>query len=102
MPKASTLSPAEREVLISKAADESEWCIYCSDPSALPHYLALSERVGGRVVKHQGGTKIFLPQDSVLLSVKRKLNLSPAQRAKRAEQMKERRAGHRPSATTPA
>jgi hypothetical protein len=92
MPKSSQLSPAEREVVISKAADESEWCVYVSDPSALPHYLALSERVGGRVVEHQGGTKIFLPQDSVLLSVKRKLNLSPAQRAERAEQMKARRA----------
>jgi hypothetical protein len=99
MPK---LSKSEMEVVISKAADESEWCVYCSDPSALPYYLGLAERVGGRVGEHQGAQKIFLPEDSVLLSVRRKLNLSPAQRAERAEQMKERRAGHRPSATTPA
>jgi hypothetical protein len=102
MPKSSKLSPAEREVLIAKTAEDSEWCVYCTDPSALPHYLALSERVGGRVVKHQGGTKIFLPADSVGLQVRRKLNLSATQRAKRVEQMKAGRAGHRPSATTPA
>ena len=84
----SKLSKSEMEVVISKAADETEWCVYCTDSSALPHYLALSEKVGGRVVQHQGGTKIFLPQDSVLLQVKRKLHLSPERRAQLAERMK--------------
>jgi predicted GIY-YIG superfamily endonuclease len=89
MPK---LSKSEMEVIISKAADESEWCVYVSDPSALAYYVGLAEKVGGRVVQHQGGTKVFLPEDSVLLQVRRKLNLSLAQRAERAEQMKARRA----------
>jgi hypothetical protein len=92
MPKSSKLSPAEREVLIAKTAEDSEWSIYCTDPAELPYYLGLAERVGGRVIDHQGGKKIFLPEDSVLLSVRRKLNLSLAQRAERAEQMKARRA----------
>ena len=93
MPKSSKLSPAEREVLIAKTAEDSEWCVYCTDPAELPHYLDLAERVGGRVIDHQGGKKIFLPEDSVLLQRRRKLNLSLAQRAERAEQMRTRRAG---------
>jgi hypothetical protein len=93
MPRSSKLSSAEREVLIAKTAEDTEWCIYCTDPAELPYYLGLAERVGGRVVEHQGGKKIFLSVESVLLQVRRKLNLSPAQRAERAEQMRSRRAG---------
>jgi len=83
------LTKAEQEVLISKCGDETEYCVYCTDPAELSHYLRLAEKVGGRVVQHQGGTKIFLPQDSVLLQVKRKLNLSPERRAELAERMKD-------------
>ena len=82
------MTKAEQEVVISKCADETEWCVYCTDPSALPHYLGLAEKVGGRILQHQGGTKIFLPQDSVLLQVKRKLSLSPERRAELSERMK--------------
>ena len=82
------LSKAEREVHIWMCADESECCVYCTDPADLSHYLGLAQKVGGRVVQHQGGTKIFLPKDSVLLQVKRKLNLSPERRAQLAERMK--------------
>jgi len=83
-----TLTKAEQEVVIGKCADETEWCVYITAPAELPHYLRLAAKVGGRVVQHQGGTKIFLPQDSVLLQVKRKLNLSPERRAALAERMK--------------
>jgi len=69
-------------------ADESECCVYITDPTELPYYLGLAQKVGGRVVQHQGGTKIFLPKDSVLLQVKRKLNLSPERRAELAKRMK--------------
>ena len=62
--------------------------VYCTDASALSYYRGLAEKVGGRVTQHQGGTKIFLPQDSVSLQVKRKLNLSPERRAELAERMK--------------
>jgi hypothetical protein len=84
-----TLTKAEQEVNICKYGDDTEYCVYCTDPAELPHYLRLADKVGGRVVQHQGGTKIFLPQDSVLLQVKRKLNLSPERRAALAERMKE-------------
>jgi hypothetical protein len=39
--------------------------VYCTDPAELPHYVALSAKVGGRVVEHQGGKKIFLPSSTV-------------------------------------
>ena len=81
------MTKAEQEVNICKYGDETEYCVYCTDTAELPHYLRLAEKVGGRVIQHQGGTKIFLPQDSVLLQVKRKLNLSPERRATLAERM---------------
>ena len=83
------LTKAEQEVHIWKCADEAELCIYITDPAELPYYLGLAQKVGGRIVQHQGGTKIFLPQDSVLLQVKRKLNLSPERRAALAARMKD-------------
>jgi hypothetical protein len=83
------MTKAEQEVHIWKCADETEYCVYCTDPAELPYYLGLAAKVGGKVIQHQGGTKIFLPQDSVLLQVKRKLNLSPEQRAARAARMKD-------------
>ena len=82
------MTKAEQEVVISKCADETEWCVYCTDPAALPYYFGLAQKVGGRVAQHQGGTKLFLPQDSVLLQVTRKLNLSPERRAALAQRMK--------------
>jgi hypothetical protein len=82
------MTKAEQEVNICKYGDDTEYCAYITDPAELPHYLRLAEKVGGRVVQHQGGTKIFFPQDSVLLQVKRKLNLSPERRAALAERMK--------------
>ncbi len=86
-----TLSRSEQETVISRCADEAHWTIYCTDPAELPYYLDLAKRVGGHVFQHQGGTKILLPQDSVLLQRRRKLNLSPETRAERARQMQARR-----------
>lgn len=88
-----TLSKAEQEIHLTRMADETEWTIYCTDPAALPHFLKLAKQVGGRVIEHQGGTKIFLPVDAIHIGLKRKYNLSPEQRTERAEQMKTRRAG---------
>jgi hypothetical protein len=82
------LTKAEQEVHIWKCADEPGYCAYITDPAELPHHLGLAKKVGGRVIQHQGGTKIFYPQDSVLLQMKRKLNLSPEQRAALAQRMK--------------
>src|SRR5262249_12733806 len=96
------LSKAEQEVHLMKCADEDHWALYVTDQAALPAYLALAEKVGGRVVEHQGGTKIILPEDSVLLTARRKLNLSSEQRALRAEQMKARRATKTCQTSAPA
>jgi hypothetical protein len=85
------LSPTEREVVIAKTAADSEWCVYVTDSAELPYYLSLSEKVGGGVVEHQGGKKIFVPLDSVLLQARRRLNLTTQQRQERATQMKARR-----------
>ena len=82
------LTKAEQEVNIVKYGNETEYCVYCTDPTEPPHYLRLAQKVGGRVIQHQGGTKIFYPPDSVLLQVKRKLNLSPERRAELAQRMK--------------
>ena len=83
------LTKAEQEIHIWKCANETEYCVYITDPAELPHHLGLAKKVGGRVIQHQGGTKIFFPQDSVLLQVKRKLNLSPERRAALAARMKD-------------
>jgi hypothetical protein len=82
------LTKAEQEVHIWKCADEPGYCAYITDPAELPHHLGLAKKVGARVIPHQGGTKIFYPPDSVLLQVKRKLNLSPERRAELAKRMK--------------
>ena len=68
MPKSSKLSPAEREVLIAKTAEDREWCIYCSDPAELPYYLSLAAKVGGRVTDPSGRKKDF-PSRGVSLAV---------------------------------
>ena len=99
MPK---LTPAEREVYLSKAADEDHWTLWCTDPAELPRYLKLADRVGGTVSKAQGGTRISFPLDSIFIGVKRKYNLSPAQRAQRAKNMKARRARPAAIVLTPA
>src|SRR2546421_12657486 len=49
------MTKAEQEIHIWKCSDETEYCVYCTDPAKLPHYLRLAEKVGGRVVQHQGG-----------------------------------------------
>ena len=83
------LTKAEQEVHIWKCADEPGYCTYITDPAKLPHHLGLAKKVGVRVIQHQGGTKIFFPPDSVLLQVKRKLNLSPERRTALAARMKD-------------
>ena len=88
-----TLSKAEQETHLTRMADETEWTIYCTDPAELHHYLKLARQVGGRVIEHQGGTKILLPVDAIHIGLKRKHALTPDQRAERAQQMKTRRAG---------
>jgi hypothetical protein len=50
-----TLTPAEQEMVLSKCADETEWCLYCTGPYWTRYGLQLAEKIGGRVVKHQGG-----------------------------------------------
>jgi hypothetical protein len=76
------LSKAEQEVVIRKCADEPEWTIYSTDPKWTRFFTKLAVKVGGRVIEHQGGTKIFLSANSLGFSAKRKLRLTPEQRAR--------------------
>jgi hypothetical protein len=85
------LSKAEQEVVIGKTADATEWTIYSTDPKWTRHFTKLTAKVGGRVSEHQGGTKVFLPEDSLFIGGKRKLTLTPEQRAQRADRMRARR-----------
>ena len=75
-----TLSRSEQEIPIARCAEEDPWTIYGADLAELPSSMSLADRVGGRMVRHQGGTKILLPQDSVFLQRRRKLHLTPEQR----------------------
>jgi len=97
-----TLSRSEQEIPIARCAEEDPWTIYGADLAELPSSMSLADRVGGRVVRHQGGTKILLPQDSVFLQRRSKLHLTPEQRTERANQMQQRRTTtpvtHRPPA----
>jgi len=87
------MTKAEQEIHIWRCADETEYCVYITDTAELPHYRRLAKKVGGRVIQHQGGTKIFFPPDSVLLQVKRKLNLSP-EAERRTRRTDERHTGN--------
>jgi hypothetical protein len=82
------LSKAEQEVVIRKCADEPEWTIYSTDPKWTRFFTKLAVKVGGRVIEHQGGVKIFFPEDSLFIGEKRKLALTPEQREKRADHMR--------------
>jgi hypothetical protein len=81
-------TPAEQEVVISKCADEKEFRVYSTYPYWTRYFLDLHHQIGGRVIHHQGGTKFFLPEDSIFIGLKRKYNLSPEERARRAEHMR--------------
>ena len=83
----SKLSKAEQEVVISKCADETEWTIYSTDPQWTRFFRALSPKVGGRELQHQGGTKFFLPASELRFTIKRRLRLSDAEKARRKERL---------------
>jgi hypothetical protein len=86
MPK-SKLSPAEQEIVISKCADETHWTIYSTDPQWTLFFRALRQKVGGRELHHQGGTKFFLPASELRFAAKRHLHLSDAEKARRTERL---------------
>jgi hypothetical protein len=84
MPK---LAKQEQEIHISKAADESEWCIYSTDPTWTRFFRKLADKIGGREVQHQGGTKIFLPATELQFVAKRHLRLSAEEQARRRDRL---------------
>jgi hypothetical protein len=86
------LTKAEQEVHLMRCANEDHWTLYCTDVAALPFWLTLAKKVGGTVTQAQGGTRISFPLESIFIGQKRKYNLTPEQRAERAEQMRTRRA----------
>ena len=83
----SKLSKAEQEIVVGKCADEDHWTIYSTDPQWTRFFRALSKKVGGRELQHQGGTKFFLPASELRFTVKRRLRLSDAEKARRKERL---------------
>jgi hypothetical protein len=78
---------AEQEVVISKCADETHWTIYSTDPQWTLFFSALGKKMNAREVQHQGGTKFFLPASELRFTVKRRLRLSDAEKARRRERL---------------
>jgi hypothetical protein len=77
------LTKAEQEVVIGKCADETHWTIYSTDPRWTRFFRALHKKIGGREFQHQGGTKFFLPATELRFTMKRRLRLSEAEKARR-------------------
>jgi hypothetical protein len=82
-----TLTKAEQEIVIGKYADEDHWTIYSTDPSWTRFFRALSQKVGGRELQHQGGAKFFLPASELRFTGRRRLRLSDAEKARRRERI---------------
>jgi len=83
---------AEQEVIISKCADETHWTIYSTDPYWNRFFRAFMQKVGGREIQHQGGTKFFLPATELRFAAKRRLHLSDAEKARRRERLQANKA----------
>jgi len=81
---------AEQEVVISKCADEETFTVYSTAPYYTRLFVRLANKVGGRVIEHQGGMKIFLPEDALRFVAKRQIILSDEERARRATEFRAR------------
>ena len=77
------LSRAEQEIVLSKCADEDHWTIYSTDPYWTRFFRALAQKMDAREIQHQGGTKFFLPASELRFTVRRRLRLSEAEKARR-------------------
>jgi hypothetical protein len=82
-----TLTKAEQEVVIGKCADETHWTIYSTDPYWTQFFRALAKKMGARELQHQGGTKFFLPATELRFTSRRRLRLSEAEKARRADRL---------------
>jgi hypothetical protein len=81
------LTKAEQEVVIGKCADETHWTIYSTDPYWTQFFRAMAQKMGAREVQHQGGTKFFLPASELRFTIRRRLRLSEAEKARRADRL---------------
>jgi hypothetical protein len=81
------MTKAEQEVVIGKCADEDHWTIYSTDPYWTQFFRALGKKMDAREVQHQGGTKFVLPATELRFTVKRRLHLSDAEKARRRERL---------------
>ena len=82
-----TLTKAEQEVVIGKCADETHWTIYSTDPYWTRFFRAMAQKMGAREIHHQGGTKFFLPASELRFTIRRRLHLSDAEKARRADRL---------------
>ena len=81
------LTKAEQEVVIGKCADETHWTIYSTDPYWTQFFRTMAKKMGAREIQHQGGTKFFLPASELRFTMKRRLRLSEAEKARRRERL---------------
>jgi hypothetical protein len=81
------MTKAEQEIVIGKCADEDHWTIYSTDPYWTRFFRALGQKIDGRELQHQGGTKFFLPASELRFAAKRRLHLSEAEKARRRERL---------------
>jgi hypothetical protein len=81
------MTKAEQEIVIGKCADEDHWTIYSTDPYWTRFFRALGQKVGGRELHHQGGTKFVQPASELRFTEKRRLRLSDAEKGRRTERL---------------
>ena len=77
------LTKAEQELHIWICADEDHATIYSTYPRWTRFFRAFVRKVGGREIYHQGGAKFFLPATELQFTMKRRLRLSEAEKARR-------------------
>jgi hypothetical protein len=77
------LAKAEQELHIWICADEDHATVYSSYPHWTRHFRDMQKKIGGREFQHQGGIKFLLPASELQFTVKRRLRLSEAEKARR-------------------
>jgi hypothetical protein len=81
------LTKAEQELHIWICADEDHLTVYSTYPHWTRFFRAFMQKVGGRELQHQGGAKFFLPASELRFTMKRRLRLSEAEKARRRERI---------------
>jgi hypothetical protein len=81
------LTKAEQELHIWICADEDHFTVYSTYPRWTRYFRAMAKKMGAREIQHQGGAKFFLPASELRFTMKRRLRLSEAEKARRRERI---------------